>query len=232
VLSGLGLDPGATPPAADVAAILDEARSAGVRRVTLHLARGAREALGQGPLARRVDAVALAVATDDDVADVAALHHGLATALHVTAIVVLDHANLGRLDHLAASLATAGPDRVVFTWPLDAVEAPPHAERVAVLLPGPIARLEAAGIPAGIKGLPACRLDGLADRLWRSGNRWYVDADHQLQDALLFFPGVVRFLHPDECRFCALADRCDGVPETWWEQGLCGVLRAFDAPPR
>ena len=87
-----------------------------------------------------------------------------------------------------------------------------------------VAPLEAAKVAWGIKGLPACRLGALSDRLWRSGNRWYVDAEHQGTEALLFFPDVLRFAKGDACRFCALDGKCDGVPEPWLAAGLAGRL--------
>ena len=93
-----------------------------------------------------------------------------------------------------------------------------------------VARLREEGIPCGVKGLPICRLDGDVDAAWRSGNRWYVDAAHQCDAALLFFPGVVRFSKGDSCRFCSADGRCDGVPEPWLERGLAGPLIPIEAP--
>lgn len=203
--------------------VLADARGWGVERVVLHVGHGDRAALGASPVARHVDAVAMTVA-DDDLADVAAL----ARRLDVTAVVRLDAATLPRLAGLARGLAAVRPSRVVLTWPFPGDEEPPHADRVAAALPEAVRALDAAGVSCGIKGLPACRLGDLGARLWRSGNRWYVDADHQRDRALLFFPDVVRFARTEECRFCAISDRCDGAPEAWLRRGLAGVLRAVD----
>jgi len=138
--------------------------------------------------------------------------------------VLLDAAALGSLDATVGALERVRPERAVFTWPLPPSAEPPSAARVAeaiaaVAVPGRLAQ-----VPWGIKGLPACRLDGLADRLWRSANRWYVDAEHQGDAALLFFPEVLRFAKSDVCRFCSLDGSCDGAPEAWLRAGLAGSL--------
>ena len=87
--------------------------------------------------------------------------------------------------------------------------------------------MDAAGIASGVKGLPACRLTR-PDRLWRSANRLYVDVDHQRDDALLFFPDVVRFTKSDRCRFCSADARCDGAPEAWVAAGLAGPFTPLE----
>lgn len=207
-----------------LADVLSEARGWGVERVVLHLGRGDRGALAASPVARNIDAVAISVADAGDLADLGALSR----TLDVTAVVRLDDATLPRLGGLARGLAAIRPARVVLTWPFPGDVEPPHADRVAAALPEPVAALDAAGVACGIKGLPACRLGALSTRLWRSGNRWYVDADHQREHALLFFPDVVRFGRTEECRFCAVNDRCDGAPEAWLRKGLAGILRAID----
>ena len=207
-----------------LADVLAEARGWGVERVVLHLGRGERDALARSPIARHVDAIAMTVVDDADLADLAALGR----VSDVTAVVRLDAGTLPRLPGLARGLVAARPARVVLTWPFPGDEEPPHADRVAAALPEAVGRLDAAGVACGIKGLPACRLGDLGDRLWRSGNRWYVDADHQRDRALLFFPDVVRFARTEECRFCAISDRCDGAPEAWLRRGLAGILRAVD----
>lgn len=206
-----------------LAGVVDRARAWGVTRVTLHLSRGERRALAASPLARRVDAVALVVRDAHDLADVAALPR-------VTAVVLLDEPGLHRLGSLAAGLAGARPDRVVFTWPLHGSRPPPHARRVAEALRSAFAPLDAAGVPAGVKGLPLCVLGAEArPRLWRSANRYYVDAAHQRDRALLFFPDVVRFEKGDVCRFCVASQACDGAPAAWMERGLTGPLEPVEA---
>lgn len=217
----------------EIGAILADARGWGVTRITLHLGKGDRDALVGSAVGRAIDAVAVTVTEDRDVADVAALArvggYG-GSAMSVSAVVPLDEATLPRLDHLADGLAAVRAARVVLTWPLPdgSTAPPPHADRVAAALIGSVNALEAAGVEVIVKGLPACRLASLASRVSRTGNRWYVDADHQGEGALLFFPDVVRFARVDECRFCAAADRCDGVPEAWARARIVGPLRAID----
>lgn len=217
----------------EIGAVLGDARAWGVTRITLHVGNGDREALVGSAVGRSLDAVAVTVTEDRDVADVAALARvgGFRGApLAVTAVVPLDDATLPRLDHVAAGLAAIGAARVVLTWPLPDGSAPPppHADRVLAALIGPVAVLESAGAAVIVKGIPACRLGELASRASRTGNRWYVDADHQGDRALLFFPDVVRFARVDECRFCAAADHCDGVPEAWARARIVGPLRAIE----
>jgi hypothetical protein len=225
-ITGLVLSGFALADRPGLAGVIADARSMGVTRVTAHVARGEGRAVGE---ALPVDAAAVTVAADADLDDVSALR---VAGRFVTAVLLLDDATLPRLQALASGLAGVRPDRVVMTWPFPGGSSTsvPHADAVSAALPDPVAALEAAGIPTGIKGLPACALGALHQRFWRSGNRWYVDADHQKDRALLFFPDVVRFARTDECRFCAAAERCDGVPETWWREGRVGRLRAFESP--
>ncbi|MBW1879148.1 MAG: hypothetical protein JRJ84_12365 [Deltaproteobacteria bacterium] len=224
VLSGVDLD--ARPALAD---IVDQARHWGVAHTTLHLGHGDRDRLARSPLGPRVDAVALTVADVADIADIAALR--ARDQPHVTAVVVLDERSLPRLEMLARGLARVGPHRVVFTWPFPPSAPPPRARQAAAALASALPLLDARGVASGVKGLPACALGSIpVDRLWRSQNRWYVDAGHQLDEALLFFPDVVRFAKTDVCRFCEATDRCDGPPEQWLAEGLAGVLTPMEEP--
>ena len=61
-----------------------------------------------------------------------------------------------------------------------------------------------------LKGLPICYIHPLAFPFRQTGNRWYVDADHQEEDALLFLPDVLQFYKTDACRFCPVDNQCDG----------------------
>jgi hypothetical protein len=224
VLSGVDLD--ARPALAD---IVDQARQWGVAHTTLHLGHGDRELLARSPLGPRVDAVALTVADDADVADIAALR--AREQRYVTAVVLLDDRSVHRLEALARGLARARPHRVVFTWPFPPSAPPPDARQAATALAAALPLLDARGVASGVKGLPACALGTIPlDRLWRSQNRWYVDAEHQLDDALLFFPDVVRFAKADVCRFCSATDRCDGAPEQWLAEGIAGAFAPLDQP--
>jgi hypothetical protein len=75
--------------------------------------------------------------------------------------------------------------------------------------------LQAAGVRVDIKGLPACYLGEFSPLLRRTVNRWYVDADHQLGKALMFFPDVVAFYKEEDCRFCTADAQCDGFFATY-----------------
>jgi hypothetical protein len=131
--------------------------------------------------------------------------------------------------------ARAGVGGMTFTYPfpIDGAasgEAPPPA-RVMAVLRAVIPPLEAAGVRVAIRGLPSCLLGDLVRLGGRTGNRWYVDADHQLDRALLFFPDVVAFHKGDECRFCTLNEKCDGWFATYLRRPAYGRLRAVEAGP-
>ncbi len=213
---------------ADLAAVVADRALYGWRRVVVHLDRGQRQTFLQSAAFSAVDGVSLPVVTEPDLADLAAIRRA---AKDVTAIVVLDTLGLSQLERTTALLEVARPQKVVLSWPFPSPESdpPPSADQVAPRLKDVVERLQAVGIGVGIKGLPACRLGSLHPLVWRSANRWYVDVDHRGDRALLFFPEVVRFVHPDECRFCAINHRCDGVPEAWWRIGRAGVLRAIES---
>jgi len=141
---------------------------------------------------------------------------------------------LGELDTVARAVARARPDTLTFTYPFpiggntsSEVARPPAVLRALTRV---VPRVEAAGVTVHIKGLPACYLGGLADRHGRSANRWYVDADHQHDRALLFFPGVVAFTKEDACRFCALDGRCDGFFATYLRRSGFPALTAVSDP--
>ncbi len=218
VLSGLQL--GERDALANLVA---EGRQLGLERVTLHLGRGDRERFAGSALSGVVDAVAVTVQQDSDIDDLAAL-----APLFRTAVLLLDEQTLPNLPRFTERLAGVGPDRIVFTWPFPPSKPPPAADEVVAKLRAAVAPLLAANVGWGVKGLPACTLGDLSERLWRSGNRWYVDASHQLDRALLFFPDVVRFGKDDECRYCSADARCDGAPEAWLNAGLAGRLKPID----
>ena len=213
VVSGAGVS--ADP---SLMASLCAAPQMGFDRITRHLAPGEAQAFLRSPIAGIVTSVAIPVRASSETAAVQAL--ATSHSAHVTAVVPLDEAGVRRCVELAEALVEVRPDRVVFTWPLTGAP-PPPAELAARFAEEACETLAAAGIAAGIKGLPACRLEQ-PNRLWRSANRWYVDVDHQRENALLFFPNVVRFVKGDACRFCAADGRCDGAPAAWVEAGLAG----------
>lgn len=206
VLAGTGLS------GRDLAPMLATARQDwGLERVVLHLGRGERAALKTGPLSGQADTVVVTVEEPEDVDDVAALTSFAA----VTAVVPLRHPD--RVADLVTALRAANAGRIVLTWPFPPGDPPPPAASLHPALAQVGRLLE--GEPWGVKGLPPCVLPPETPT-WRSANRWYVDAAHQLGEALLFFPDVVRFIKIEACRFCQADPRCDGIIEPWWKAGL------------
>lgn len=207
----------AADPVAD--AVL-AARKLGVSRVTVH---------ADPELVADLAALTPAAAPDAVAVGVRGAVPGAVGLREWTAILELDDAGCAALAQRAAALvAGPPPTRVVFTWPF-----PPHgspaAPEVAVgAIREALPTLRAAGIPVGVKGLAACHLVGVDVDVWRSANRFYVDAEHQRERALLFFPDVIRFARQDACRFCRLESVCEGVPAAWLARGLAGTLRPMD----
>ena len=113
--------------------------------------------------------------------------------------------NNDTLPHIT-SLRTQIPSEIDFTllypFPLSPkliLSAPPihKVQELISLLPPSIK----------IAGLPQC----LSLRFGKkTSNRWYVDADHQKNSALLFFPDLLRYYKAESCRFCAQNAFCDG----------------------
>jgi hypothetical protein len=56
-----------------------------------------------------------------------------------------------------------------------------------------------------------------------------VDADHQLDEALLFYPDVVAFTKTDVCRFCSADSTCDGFFATYLRRDGFPALKAFNS---
>lgn len=231
VLSGVGA---ASRP--DLAEIVAHARGRGVGRVTLH---AGVEDLGALASARPpVDALVLPLQVGEsgsNLADAArVLTAARAAGLSTIANTLLVGSALSSLAGAARVAARSGVGAMTFTYPFPvdgaaSSEAPPPP-RVMAVLAELIPPLEAAGVRVAIRGLPSCMLGGLSRLGGRTGNRWYVDADHQLEKALLFFPDVVAFHKGEECRFCTLNERCDGWFATYLRRPAFGRLRAVEAP--
>lgn len=217
VLSGDGLG-----RRAGLGSVLSQGRSWGLSRVTVHLGPGERRTWAGSEVAVQAEEVSLVVRSPVDVADLDHLRHA---GVSTTAVLPMDAATLPQLRDLADRVAAARPMRMVFTWPLHGAP-PPTADEVRPVLDDALAPALDSGVPVGIKGLPGCALGPWVEHAWRTANRWYVDAEHQTDEALLFFPDVVRFAREDECRFCALQHQCDGAPEAWLARGLVGPLKA------
>ncbi|MFZ5481184.1 MAG: hypothetical protein ACOZNI_30780 [Myxococcota bacterium] len=211
VFSGVG-----AASRADLPGLCALARSLGVRRVTLHA--GVEDLEGMAPAALPVDLLVLPLQPGESGATLAAGARALAGAnaagVPVVANAVLSSAALPLLPAIGR-VAVAGRARslaISFPFPVDgatASEAPP-APRAVAALREVVPAVEAGGVAVSLKGLPACYLGELARLLTRTANRWYVDADHQLDKALMFFPDVVAFHKDEGCRFCARDGECDG----------------------
>ena len=132
----------------------------------------------------------------------------------------------GALDNLAAVLEVicrVRPQLAVFTHPFPRGRADDRElaslESVLSGLRAAQTALKAAGLSWVVKGLPVCWLSGLDVKSGRSSNRWYVDAAHQREEALLFFPDVVRMSKAEPCRFCSMNSECDGFFDEWFARG-------------
>lgn len=177
------------------------------------------------------------------------LHAAVALGADALAVAIVDRVplwpstpatavvSLGLLDavaDLADALVRRPPSRVVFAWPAPAPDRPPPPawDVVGATLVAVGARLDAAGLRWGVKGLPACALrdagvPSAASRAWRTRNRYLVDADHQGAAARLWMPDVVVLSRPETCRRCRVAFACDGVARPWLDARLAGALRPF-----
>jgi hypothetical protein len=231
VLSGVGVAAREDCPEA-----IALARSQGIARVILHAGVEDLDQLLPKAWVGAIDVLVVPVQPGGGTLAAAAraLTAAREAGLRVAANTTLSTAALPHLIAAARVLATARPHEVTFTYPFpingaDPTEVPTPA-RVEVALRPALAVLDAAGLNVGIKGLPACLLGKQARRLRRTANRWYVDADHQGAQALLFFPDVVAF-HKDEiCRFCAADERCDGFFSAYLRRPGAAQLQPIDEP--
>jgi len=221
VLSGLP-DDWLPQLAADV---IQPVRGLGVEGVVLHLDEAQARAL-PGPVGGEI------AVTSRHPAHLGGL------PIDVALVLPLDNDVLKRLASVMAEVDALQPRRVTFVWPFpDGTSArPAAASSVGQTLAAGLAGWRDAPFPWGIKGLPRCALDplegvvSLDHRIWRTRNRYYVDADHQRTDALMFEPDLVRLVKSDRCRFCAVDDRCDGVASRWLAEGLVEALTPLEAP--
>jgi hypothetical protein len=135
-------------------------------------------------------------------------HAGVKVAINCT----LSTLSMGAMDMLVSAIKRSPPASISLTFPFPSnqMSALPSFEGALSSLQRVVPDLEALGIRVGIKGLPPCFIGELSRCSWRSSNRWYVDSEHQLEDALLFFPDVVSFTKIENCRFCKFDSRCDG----------------------
>jgi hypothetical protein len=227
VLSGVGV-----ASRADLGAALDVARGAGVERVVLHAGVEDLPSLDPATLRGRVERLVLPLRP---------AHLGLARRLGEAALA----AGLGVAFHLllddetlacdprdfAPLVGLSGAD-LSLSFPFPVAPPGPEATTPARAVAGLHRLLGAWGDAADrvvVKGLPACHLGDASARTRRTGNRWYVDAEHQRGQALLFFPDVVAFARRDACRFCAASERCDGFFDAWLARPDTAPLAPLDA---
>lgn len=195
-----------------------------VGHVVVHVEAAHAEAVLASALGREADDVVCVVGAS-----------GPACPRGITASVRLDEATLAALPSVVER--TSAARRVVFTWPFPVPgAAPPPAagEVVRALTPW----VEQVPRPT-LKGLPPCAwgqpvapsMRPLFERVARTRNRFYVDAEHQLDRALTFFPDLVRWTKSDVCRRCRVDTRCDGVVGAWYDRGLAGRLEPLTDEP-
>lgn len=229
VFSGVG-----AASRADLAELAAHARARGVRRLTLHAGVEDLEAL---PAERiPVDTLVLPLQAGESGSNLAAAARAFAAAralgLATVANTQIVASALPILEGAARVALATGVGAMTFTYPfpIDGAasgEAPPPARALAALREV-VPSLTQAGVRVAIRGLPACLLGEFAPLAGRTGNRWYVDADHQKDKALLFFPDVVAFHKGEECRFCTANERCDGWFATYLRRPAFGRLKAFE----
>ncbi len=197
VLSGVEADRHHTLPE-----LLRAARGLGIARVVAHVGR----TMPVEPAG--LDAVVLRLQEPDDVVGVRG---------PVTGVVELEVGRLGIVEQIVLRAVAEGLERLVLTWPFPphGRPAPPHEVR-ALLARLPIGRT---ATRIHLRGLPPCLVWPHDLQPRRMRNRWYVDADHQRECAMVFLPDVLRLRKVDACRYCAFDSRCDGVAAGWFEQG-------------
>ncbi len=221
VLSGLD-DPGELDA---LAALVPGWRALGIEELVLHVSARAAAAVIGSAMGAAADRVVVTVAGIDD--EVLAVLRGLPLGKLGVSVALTDRV-LPRLDDLVRLLAEQPPAHLAWVWPFPAfdVAPPPMAAEVvqALVVAGALA------LPgARVVHVPACLDPTVRDAhdlsaRGRTRNRHYVDATHQLSEALLFFPDLVQLAKPDRCRFCRADLACDGVAAPWLQQGRTGTL--------
>lgn len=207
----------------DIPSCVDAARDSGIEWSVLHVGGEDLELLDLGRWTGRVQAVVIPLQPDEVGGGLpagarvvrACGEHGIRVSVNT----VLNARAVDRLAAVARSILRVRPDEVTFTYPFpingDTGSDPPPIPRTLSALREAIALLRTESIHPRVKGLPACYLGPEASLLGRSSNRWYVDADHQREQAILFFPEVVAFHKEELCRFCRAEQDCDGFFATY-----------------
>jgi hypothetical protein len=230
VLSGVGVANRSDTPDA-----IAQARAEGIENIVLHVGVEDLDSFSAQLFLHTVDTLVVPVQPDSGTLTTSARAISAAreAGLRVAAVTGLTPSALPSLTAVARVLAAARPAAMTFTYPFpingnEAADAPLPHRAVTALRPA-LDILDAAHVPTIIKGLPACHLGSDAHRLGKTGNRWYVDADHQCDEALLFFPDVVAFHKDEVCRFCPADSACDGFFATYLRRAGFPPLRPLDA---
>jgi hypothetical protein len=192
-----------------------------MERVTLHA--GVEDLARLTPAQLPIDVLVLPLQPGESGATLAAgaraLAHAREAGIAVATNATLTPENIRMLAAIGRVAVAGRAASLTFTFPFpvdgahasDVVPAP----RAVAALREVVPTVTRAGVRVAIKGLPACYLGELAVHAGRTANRWYVDADHQLDRALLFFPDVVAFHKGESCRFCPSNEGCDGFFATY-----------------
>ena len=233
--TGLVLSGVAVARRTDTIEAIQTARKQGIEHVVLHLGGEDLSTLQITQFEDIVDTIVVPVQPESvSLADVLRVIRDAHKArLNVATNTVLTANALSGLTRTARSIGRAKPQSITYTYPFpingnEATNAPPPPRVMSALRPA-LSELDREGIHARIKGLPACHLGGDAHRLGRTSNRYYVDADHQCAEAMMFFPDVVRFFKGDACRFCALDGECDGFFATYLRRPGFPSLQPFES---
>ena len=216
VLSGVGV-----ACRTDIPETIQMARDRGIDHVVLHVGGENLSNINVQQFDGLVDTLVVPVQPESvALADVVrVIRDAHAAKLSVSANTVLTANALAGLTRSARTIGRASPDSVTYTYPFpingnESTSAPAPPRVMSALRPA-LQVLERAGIHARIKGLPACHLGADGHRLGKTSNRYYVDADHQCAEAMMFFPDVVRFFKGEACRFCTMDGECDGFFATY-----------------
>ena len=138
------------------------------------------------------------------------------------------------VESLIDGVMESPPDELILSspFPVDLQTPAPDVSKARLWLKAIEERLDPSSTPWRVQGLPACYLPEAHRRTRRAGNRWYVDSEHQLEEALRFFPDVMRFYKSEGCRFCVLDGRCDGFFEQWIGESQLPKLEPVTVTPR
>ena len=232
VLSGVGV-----AAREDTPEVLARAHELGMTQVVLHIGAEDLEGFDLSRHRDRVDTVVVPVQPGPGVglrAGARVLRACVDAGVRVATNTVLSEAGLRDLEVAARAIASVGPGSATFTYPFpiagNTAAMVPAVGAVVAALSRAVPRLEEAGVQVILKGLPRCYLGPLGRLVGRTINRWYVDADHQLGEAILFFPGVVRFHKSEGCRFCVADPDCDGFFATYLRRPGFPELEPISAP--